>query len=83
MMSNENPLSQTTRYYSNQYEAKNGVSMSNVNKTYGAPRENYIRSGEESKQSVFADNSGAYFQNHKGKKVDEKASAPEDPKPRY
>ena len=54
-MSSENPLSTTTRYYNNPYEAKRQTcSVANDKKNWGEPdRGYYMRSGEESKNNPF------------------------------
>lgn len=56
MVSADNPLSNSSRYYSNSYEAKrNAPSVANTQKVWGEPeRDHYIRSGVESKNNPFA-----------------------------
>ena len=53
---------------------------------YGEPdRQFYCRSGEESKNNPLANTQGYgdFSKNHTGKKVEEKVSAPVDPKPKF
>jgi hypothetical protein len=56
MVSSENPLNNTARYYNNPYEAKRNMpSVANDKKNWGEPeRDHYIRSGVESKNNPFA-----------------------------
>jgi hypothetical protein len=84
MVSTENPFHTTARYYQNDYEAKRTApSVANVDKVWGTgQRQNYQRSGEESKNNPFSHNQ-QYYENHKGKKIDEIAERPSDPKPKY
>lgn len=85
MMSSQNPLSTTTRYYVNDYEAKrNGPSVANTQKQWGeGQRETYLRTGVESKNNPFAQNVDTYYQDYKGKKVEEIAEKPQPKAPRY
>jgi len=55
MMSSANPLSTTTRYYTNPYEAKRDApSVANNQRNYGEPERNFHqRTGEESKSNPF------------------------------
>jgi len=84
MMSGENPLSTTTRYYNNPYDSKRQTpSVANNNRNYGEPERGYYqRTGEESKNNPFYAQEATY-QTHHGKKVEEKVSRPENPKPKH
>lgn len=60
-MSSENPLSTTTRYYNNPYEAKRQTpSVANNQRNYGEQRDHYVRTGVESKNNPLANNSTHY-----------------------
>lgn len=56
MVSSDNPLSNSSRYYNNPYEAKRtAFSVANYAKNYGEPeKEHYIRSGAESSNNPFS-----------------------------
>lgn len=74
MVSKDNPLSNTTRYYANPYDSKRQVpSVANHQKTYGeGNRDFYMRTGVESQNNPLSQgNSINYYSNFKGKKVDE------------
>lgn len=78
MVSSENPLSNTTRYYSNNYEAKlQTPSVANDKKNWGESRDYYLRTGVVSKNNPLAQNSQQYYSNFHGKKVDEIVEPPQ------
>jgi len=54
MVSSENPLSTTTRYYSNGFEAKRQTASVANNK--GESRDYYLKTGVESKNNPLAHN---------------------------
>ncbi len=55
MVSSDNPLSTTTRYYSNNYDSKRQTaSLANNQKNYGESRDHYIKTGVESKNNPLA-----------------------------
>lgn len=55
MMSSENPLSTTTRYYNNNYESKRQTpSLANDQRNYGEQKDHYARTGTESKNNPFS-----------------------------
>ena len=66
MVSSENPLSNTGRYYNNPYDSKRSMpSVANDRRNYGEPeREHYYRSGVESKNNPFAQNVEQHYGNH-------------------
>jgi hypothetical protein len=72
MVSSENPLSNSSRYYVNDYEAKRSQpSVANNQRNYGEEKkEHYQRSGTESKNNPLA-HTNNYYQNYTGKKVEE------------
>ena len=84
MVSTENPLSNTSRYYTNQYDSKRHMpSVANDNKNYGeGTRNHYLRTGVESKNNPMA-SSGNYYSGFHGKKVEEIVSEPEAKQPKY
>jgi hypothetical protein len=74
MVSKDNPLSNTTRYYANPYDSKRQVpSVANYQKAYGeGVRNNYIRTGIESQNNPLAQISTSnYYSNFTGKQVNE------------
>lgn len=86
MVSSENPLSNTTRYYSNAYDSKRQVpSVANDQKNYGeGTRNHYLRTGVESKNNPLgAQTTQNYYTGYHGKKVDEIVSEPELKQPKY
>lgn len=56
MVSSENPLSTTSRYYTNPYHSRRNVpSIANNQKNYGeGMREHYLRTGVPSKNNPLA-----------------------------
>jgi Ca2+-binding EF-hand superfamily protein len=57
MVSSENPLSTTTRYYTNEYDSARKVpSVANEKKNWGENRDHYLRTGVESANNPFAAN---------------------------
>lgn len=58
MVSSENPLSTTTRYYSNNYDSKRQTpSVANDRKNWGdGDRQHYLRTGVESANNPLANN---------------------------
>jgi hypothetical protein len=85
MVSSENPLSTTTRYYQNGYEAKNQTpSLANDKRNWGeGQRDHYIITGTESKNKPFAQNIDSHYSNFKGKKVDEIVEKPQPKQPKF
>jgi hypothetical protein len=83
MVSSDNPLSTTTKYYSNQYDSKRQMpSVANDRKNYGEGiRDHYMRTGTESKNNPLATSN--YYSNFKGKKVEEIESEPQIKQPKF
>jgi len=81
MMSSQNPLSTTTRYYTNPYEAKRQVdSVANIK---NEQRDHYLKGGAESKGNPLTNNVEGYYQNYQGKKMDERPDKPQPKQPKY
>jgi Mor family transcriptional regulator len=79
MVSKDNPLSTTTRYYANPYDSKRQVpSVANDQKNYGEGARNfYLRTGVESKNNPLAHvTTNNYYSNFQGKKVEEIVEQP-------
>jgi hypothetical protein len=77
MVSSDNPLSTTTRYYSNNYDSKRQTpSVANLQKNWGEERSHYLRTGVESANNPFSQNVQHHYQGFHGKKVEEKEEAP-------
>lgn len=86
MVSKENPLSTTTRYYANSYHSKRQVpSVANPQKAYGeGARDYYLRTGVESQNNPLAQVSTSnYYSNFKGKKVEEIEEQPQIKAPKF
>ena len=87
MMSSENPLTTTTRYYSNPYEAKRQTpSVANDNKNWGdGGKDFYCRTGVESKNNPFTHRSDAatHYNDFHGKKCDEIEEKPQIKAPKF
>lgn len=86
MVSKDNPLSTTTRYYANPYDSKRQVpSVANHQKNYGeGNRDFYLRTGVESQNNPLAQISTSnYYSNFKGKKVDEIVEQPQIKAPKF
>lgn len=56
MVSSDNPLSTTTKYYANEYDSKRKApSVANYSKNFGeGTRTNYLRTGVESKNNPLS-----------------------------
>jgi hypothetical protein len=55
MVSSENPLSTTTKLYQNNFESKRQMpSVANTGKMWGDKKDNYQRTGTESKNNPLA-----------------------------
>lgn len=86
MVSQDNPLSTTTKFYANAYDSKRQIpSVANDNKNYGeGTRNHYMRTGTESKNNPLAFNStNTYYSNFTGKKVDEIVEQPSTKQPKF
>jgi len=72
MVSTQNPMSQTTSAYQNNYDSRRTApSIANTTKVNNDPsRSHYMRTGETSANNPFESNK-QFYSNHKGKKVDE------------
>lgn len=62
MVSSENPLSNTTRYYSNNYDAK--LQGSSVANERSEQRDHYLKSGTESKNNPMAHGTNKHYQSY-------------------
>ena len=84
MVSSDNPLSNTTRYYSNNFDSKRQQpSIANNQRNYGESRDHYIRTGVESKNNPLAHNIDQHYQGYHGKKVEEIEGKPQPKQPKY
>ncbi len=86
MVSQDNPLSTTTKFYANAYDSKRQIpSVANDHKNYGeGTRNHYLRTGTESKNNPMTSNStNTYYSNFQGKKVDEVVEQPITRQPKY
>lgn len=83
MVSSDNPLSNTTRYYSNLYDSKRQVpSVANDQKNYGEGQRNYyMRTGVESKNNPLVNSN--HYKGFHGKKVVEIESEPQSKQPKF
>ena len=81
MVSSENPLSTTTRYYSNNYDAK--LQTNSVANDRSEQRENYLRTGTESKNNPMSHGTKKHYQDYQGKKVEEIPEKPQPKQPKY
>ena len=86
MVSSENPLSTTTRYYQNQYDStRQTPSVANNQRNYGEQRTNYLRTGVVSQNNPLANiaDSQTYYNNYHGKVCDEIESKPKIKEPKF
>jgi hypothetical protein len=85
MVSNENPLSTTTRYYTNNFNSKRQVpSVANDQKNFGEGRNYYQRTGIESKNNpLVSHNTKSAYTGYHGKKVEEVVSEPQQRDPKF
>lgn len=84
MMSGENPLSKTNRYYYNPYDSKRQVnSVANYQREYAEQRDTYERPGTSSKNNPLAGNLNNYYSSVKSKPISERETAPVEKKPKF
>lgn len=81
MVSSENPLSTTTRYYSNGFDAK--LQTQSVANTKSDNRDYYLKTGVESKNNPLAHGTNKHYSSHHGKKVEEMPEKPQPKQPKY
>lgn len=84
MVSSDNPLSNTTRYYQNNFDSKRQIaSVANNNRLYGEQKDHYARTGVESKNNPLAQDLQSKYSGFHGKRVEEVEGKPQPKQPKY
>jgi calcyphosin len=84
MVSSDNPLSTTTKLYQNNFESKRQMpSVANTQRMWGEQKDNYQRTGTESKNNPFSHQVDNYYQSYSGKKIDEIPERPQQKPPKF